>query len=141
MDGIQRAATMALAHSEDVLAHDPANGAALSIAARALAALGDADRAIDLIERALEADAANMSMRYNLASAHASLSDPDSALALLQPVFEKSSRVMIAWATIDPDVDVLRDDPRFHEMLEAAQHRVGIEASSSPAEALSQPRS
>jgi adenylate cyclase len=141
MDGIQRAATMALAHSEDVLAHDPANGAALSIAARALAALGDADRALDLIERALEADAANMSMRYNLASAHASLSDPDSALALLQPVFEKSSRVMIAWATIDPDVDVLRDDPRFHEMLEAAQHRVGIEASSSPAEALSQPRS
>ena len=120
----QRVAKTALEQAEHTLAHDPNNGAALSVGAHALAALGDADSARELIDRGLLLDPDNLNMSYNFAAVYAAnLNDPEEALALLQPTMAKASGALISWAEIDPDVDSLRGDPRFQSMLAEAKAR------------------
>jgi adenylate cyclase len=122
---VQRVAMSAVTEAEKVLEHDPNNGAALSVAARALASLGDAEGARALIERGLLLDPDNLNMCYNFGSIYAAeLNDFEAAFALLEPALARASGTLIRWAEIDPDVDSLRDDPRFQQMLEAAKARV-----------------
>ncbi len=65
-----------------------------------------------------------MNMRYNLAcvlSAH--LGDANGALDRLGPYFAKTSRTDVAHARIDPDMDPIRQDPRFAAMIAEAEAR------------------
>jgi len=122
----RHAAERALAQSEMALSHDPNNGAALSVGARALASLGQETRAREWIERGLLLDPDNLNMRYNFASVNAAfLNDREGALRLLEPTMAKASGNLIRWAeVIDPDVESIRDDPRFKEMIAKAKARV-----------------
>ena len=87
--------------------------------------LGDADRAREWIDRALLIDPENMTMRYNLAcSLTTYLGDPDGELDLLEPYFQRVGIQDISHAKVDPDMDKLRDHPRFREMLVQAETRV-----------------
>jgi len=125
--GVKRAAEMMLSQSEKVLEQDPSNGAALGIGAGGLAILGQADRAKEWIERALLIDPDNLNMRYNFACVLATyLKQHDEAVALLATALPKAGPVMVNIMAIDPDMDSLREDPRFQEMLGAAQKRLGI---------------
>jgi len=66
-------------------------------------------------------------MRYNFACALANhLKDRDAALEMLGPAFEKIGAGLINHSKIDPDLDPLRDDPRFKAMLAAAETRLGL---------------
>ena len=67
--GVRRSAQMTLARAEKALAQDQGNGTIMGFAVSALAALGEAERAKDWIERALLVDPDNMNMRYNVACA------------------------------------------------------------------------
>jgi adenylate cyclase len=69
-------------------------------------------------------------MRYNLACALATdLGDSDRAIEVLEPYFSTTLGVShIRHAEVDPDLDVLREDPRFKQMLVAAKQRLGIDA-------------
>ena len=130
---VKRAAEMMLSQSEKVLEQDPSNGAALGIGAGGLAILGQADRAKEWIERALLIDPDNLNMRYNFACVLATyLGQYDEAIELLATALPKAGMVMVNIAAIDPDMDSLRGDPRFVEMLDAAKERLGIEAAPSP---------
>lgn len=122
----QRAARIALERAESALTHDPNNGSALSVGARSLACLGDDVRAREWVERGLLLDPDNLNMRYNFASMHAALwKDPETALALLEPTLAKASGHLIRWAEkIDPDVDSIREDPKFKRMVSEAKTRV-----------------
>jgi adenylate cyclase len=122
------AAQMALSQADKALAVDPSNGAALAIAASALVFLGDRDRADERMERALLLDPDNLNMRYNFGCALAHSGDADEAVRMLGPVFLRCSRVMVDVAQRDPDLDSLRDDPRFQKMLASAQKRLKIDA-------------
>ena len=121
----KRAAEIALDRAEKALAHDPNSGSALSVGSRALASLGKVSRAREWMERALLLDPENLNMRYNLASVQAAfLNDRDAALDLLGPTMAKASGHLIRWAEeLDPDVDSLRDDPRFKSMIADAKAR------------------
>jgi adenylate cyclase len=127
---LRKAAKTALERAERAIAQDPTNGPALAVGASALSMFGDAERARDWIARALLLDPDNLSMRYNLACSLAhELGDPKAAIDTLQLFFEKvNSPMHIRHLEVDPDLDGIRNDPRFKDMLAGAKQRLGIAA-------------
>jgi adenylate cyclase len=126
-EAARRAAEITLARAEKVLAHDPNNGSAMGHGSDALAVLGQGERAKEWMGRALLIDPENLSMRYNFVCALANhLKDTEAALEMLGPAFEKMGTGLINHAKIDPDLDPLREHPRFKAMLAAAERRVGL---------------
>lgn len=125
VEACQRAALASLERAEKVLAHDQSNGAAMGFGVGALAALGQVERAKEWIERALLIDPDNITMRYNFACAAAiDLKDHEAAIEMLGRFFAATPAEFLAHAKNDPDLDGLRDDPRFVAMLAAAEKRL-----------------
>src|SRR5438067_13238642 len=132
----RRAAEITLARAEKVLAQDQNNGAVMGWGVGALSTLGEAERVKEWINRALLIVPDDMHMRYNFACGLAmDRKGKETALELLGPVFAKISMTLLNHAKIDPDLDSLRDDPRFQAMIAAAETRLAAEdqAGSPPA--------
>ncbi|HRE43600.1 MAG TPA: adenylate/guanylate cyclase domain-containing protein [Terricaulis sp.] len=123
----RRAAQESLVRVERVLAQDQGNGAAMGFGVGALTALGQAERAKEWIARALLIDPDNMTMRYNFAcSVAADLKDVDLALELLTPCLERTkAHEFFKHIKSDPDLDLLRDEPRFQALIAAVEARLG----------------
>lgn len=124
---VTRVAKLAVERAERVIAQDPSNGTALASGAMALAALGETQRAKDWIERSLVISPDNPSIRYNLGCTMAvHLNDPDAAIEVLRPYFETlESPQQLRHSDVDPDLDPIRDDPRFQALVDAARARLG----------------
>jgi adenylate cyclase len=111
---------------EQVLSQDPSNGAAISFGVHALAMLGERERAMEWMERALLIDPENLNMRYNFACAMArDLGDPEGALKMLESSISRL-RGSIGNLEFDPDLASIRDDPRFHKIVADAKKRLGV---------------
>jgi adenylate cyclase len=95
--------------------------------AMTLAANGEQERARDWTRRALLLDPDNLLTRYNMACTLARyLEDREGALEVLGPYFEHtSSTTELRHLEVDPDLDPIRDDPRFKDMLAKAKERLG----------------
>ena len=67
-------------------------------------------------------------MRYNLACVLAAeLHDYEAALDVLETFFERvKSPIHMKHLEADPDMDVLREHPRFAQMLSDAKQRLGV---------------
>jgi adenylate cyclase len=127
VEGARRTAQRTIEQVEKVLKANPDNGAALAFGAMSLAALGNIDRAQDWIERCLLVDPDNLQMRYNLAwGLNKVFGDPEAAIEMLSPVLAHAGANIIRLAANDPNLDNLRDDPRFATMMRSAKERVGL---------------
>jgi adenylate cyclase len=127
--GMRRSAELALKRAEAVLVHDQNNSMVAGYSAYALAALGEGERAKARMERALLIDPENFNMRYNFACAlSVYLKDKEAALGMLGPVFETISDAFLPYVKVDPDLDLLRDDPRYQAMLATAEARLAAKA-------------
>ncbi len=121
-----RVAQITLSRTEKTLAQDPNNGTAMAYGAIALATLGEAERAKDWISRALLIDPDNMNARYNFACSSDDLFE-GSRTTHLNCSIRSSKRWPLAClnhAKADPDLDPLRDDPRFKAMVATAETRL-----------------
>jgi len=123
---IEGTARKLLERVERVVAQDKSNGAALSIGAGALAELGESDRAREWMRRALLVDPDNRLLCYNLACAClvTAMNDHDTAIELLRPYMTHANAGQMLHLAADPDLDPVREDPRFQALIAEAQARI-----------------
>lgn len=127
--GKRRAALLALKRTEALLAQDQYNSGVTAYSAYALAALGEGERAKARMERTLLIDPDNFNMRYNFACAlSVHLGDKQASLDMLSQAFETISEAFLSYAKVDPDLELLHDDPRYMVIVAAAEVRVAADA-------------
>jgi adenylate cyclase len=132
-EGAALAARRALERTEKIIAQDPDNGSAMSFAVAALAVLGETERSKEMAERAMLLDPDNLNMKYNFACMLVTdLHDHEAALDLLEPLFGSIRTEVIHWVKTDPDLDAVRNHPRFMAMLVSAEKRLAQASASAP---------
>jgi len=123
-EAVRRAAERTLARAEKIAAQEPDNGMAMGYTVIALADLGEGERARELAKRAMLLDPDNLTMLYNFGCSFARLRDFEMAIDVLGPVLEKDTAETVNWAKVDPDLDGVREHPRFTAMLAKADARL-----------------
>jgi serine/threonine protein kinase/tetratricopeptide (TPR) repeat protein len=96
---------------------NPDDTRALTMGASILVALGEPERAMEWIERALAIDPEEPIIQYNSACAYVNLNKFEEALNCLELAVGQSS-LSREWVLNDPDLDPLRADPRFKALLD-----------------------
>ncbi len=107
-EGIRRA--------ERALALNPLDGRALSLGSGALFDDGQVERAFEWSRRSLELYPNCMSALINAGCLHAKAGHKEEALDFFGRLFARGWGKR-DWVEHDPDYDILRDDPRFQELL------------------------
>jgi len=105
-EGVQRAER----HLEDY----PENQRAWYLGAVALLYLGKMDRAMEWAEKSLAIDPSDPTIRYNMGCFYALAGNADRAFECL-----KGSITSRSWVEHDPDLEPIRDDPRYQQLLES----------------------
>jgi adenylate cyclase len=124
-DAANDAARRTLAVAEKVVVTEPSNGDVMAGAVGALAKLGAIERAKEWAERAILLDPDNMNMRYNIAcTLITDGKDFDTALQMLGPYLARVGAEGLMWLKSDADLDAIRGDPRYVEMVSSAEARL-----------------
>ena len=90
----------------------PDNYRAYYLGAGALAILGETKRAFEWAERAIELNPTDPATRYNTACFYAQQGSFERSLDCLE-----GSVISRKWTENDPDLDPLRDHPRYREII------------------------
>jgi adenylate cyclase len=123
VEGARAAALRALARVEAVIAAEPDHGRALGYGAGILANLGETERAREWIERGTLLDPDNTILHFNFVCALSRMGEIDAALDLLATVIGKGSKGWLVWLDNDTDIDPIRNQPRFIELVRQARSR------------------
>ena len=109
----RRRAVRIIEHHLDL---NPDDARALYLGAIDLCYLGDRTRAREWADRALALDPDDAAVLYNVACAYAQLALPDQALDCLDKATLNGAGLR-AWIDNDPDLNAIRDHPRFQAIL------------------------
>ena len=107
-----------LKRAEEALRRFPESSRPAQLGAVALTALDQPEEAKRWMERALSIDPDDTHIQYNAACMWAQLGDSDRALDLLQRWASHVGSENKDWMLHDPDLDPLRDHPRYAKILE-----------------------
>jgi adenylate cyclase len=99
-------------NAEEHLKRHPDDSRALYLGANALAALGDPERAMEWLRRALGFDPEEPMLLYNAACIYSRLDQPDKALDCLERAVTYGLTYR-GWIDRDSDLDPLRSHERF----------------------------
>jgi adenylate cyclase len=102
--------------AETALALNPLDGRALSLGSGALFHDGQKARALEWSQRSLELYPDDVGSLVNAACLRAKGGQKEEALELLERVFARGWGKR-DWVEHDPDYDILRDDPRFKNLI------------------------
>jgi adenylate cyclase len=112
----ERYARIGIKRAEDALRLHPENSRPAQLGAPTLARLGEREKAIDWLERAMFIDPDDPIVSYNAACTYTQLDEFDKAFAALEKWAGNSGSEMEMWMETDSDFDKIRGDPRFHDL-------------------------
>jgi TolB-like protein/Flp pilus assembly protein TadD len=108
--------------TENHLKRNPNDVRATYLSAGALAELGRTEEAIEWAKLALEMEPDDPAVLYNVACIYAAVGKPNEAIGFLERAVEVGFS-HLEWIENDADLDPLRDQPRFKELVETLQER------------------
>ena len=111
-------ARLGLKRAEEQLRQHPESSRPAQLGAGALASLGETGQAKRWMERALTIDPDDTQLQYNAACTWAQLGEFDRAFDLLEVWTQHVGGITKVWFQRDPDLDPLRDHPRYQKLLE-----------------------
>ncbi len=97
----------------------PENVRAAYLGAGHLATMGQRNRALEWISRALSMEPDDFLTQYNAACVYAQLGEAEQAIDLLEMALPNAHSEIQGWVQHDTDLDSLRSHPRFQALLEA----------------------
>ena len=101
---------------------NPDDARAIYLGAAALIYLDERDKALEWARKASVIDPHNPATLYNVACAYSQLGEIERAIDCLEESVVNGMSE-IGWLDNDPDLDALRDEPRFRELLEDVRKR------------------
>ncbi len=116
----ERAYGKALTAVERHLEFNPDDARAVTMGAVSLCRIGERDRGLEWADRAIAIDADDAGVSYNVACLYSLEGEVDKALSSLA-LAVRAGFGPKEWLERDPDLDPLRGDPRFEELLAAAR--------------------
>jgi adenylate cyclase len=113
-----RYARIGIKRAEEALRLHPENSRPAQLGAPTLARIGEREKAVDWLERAMFIDPDDPIVSYNAACTYTQLGEADKAFAALEKWARNSGSEMESWIESDSDFDPIRADPRFEIFME-----------------------
>ena len=116
----EKYARLGVKRAEETLRLYPESARPAQGAACALAALGEKEAAIAMMERGLAIDPDDNNARYNAACTYALLGEIDRAMDVMEVWASNAGREQLNWFKHDSDLDPIRHHPRYQALLKVA---------------------
>ncbi len=118
---IEGAARKGVERAQEELTLHPENPRPAYLGGGCLMVLGERDRAMEWVARALAIDPDDILTQYNVACVYSRMGEYDRVFDLLERLLPHANHETKAWIKMDSDFDVIRELPRYQKVLALIQ--------------------